>query len=679
MTQNFFGRDPMVWWIGKVTSPKDGKWEDTLEKKHMENGEEIYSHRCRVRILGYHDTDDLKDDELPLAHILLPSNTTTVGGRSQTVQYQGGEIVIGFFFDGEEAQQPAIFATLHRQDFQEVKENYVPNGGFDNSLNSSIKAGVGKNNYNEGKKDITYPYTGQSAGNKQVNNNTNNEFDDEVFCETNEIAKISTQMRKFTQKLQLLQQLNESSTYLDPVYGGFVDMKKEIKFTASQVHGTMTGLVRRGRSWLIQESVGKFADSLSTKIDRHTKLKVTNATSRLNKLIYCNIEKIADGLLDYIEGSLENMVGSILDVPTCAIENFLGDMFGELLNVLDNDLGGLFNQINDLNGGGIALPSEIFSKGIQIANIITSVLECDGISCPPDPVAFSNKYGLQMKGKDSMGNIIKKAALSRLGLPSLPGLPGLPSLPSISSPLGGLIPPVPSLGGALPKLPSRPNCNTNVLRCGPPKVEFFGGGGRGVTGSAIVNTIGRVIGVSIGGAGSGFTSPPLLSFVDSCGNGSSAGGYPRIKDGKVVDVVITEPGSGFLPNTTETSRDENGDIVVKEVIPDPNGNYDGEISYVTQLDDVVVQNAGVGYNDNDTVTVEGAEVELVIQNGHVIGANVVNGGFGFTDLPNLQINTNNGVGAKLLPVLKFTKVDDAKSDVEITQDAVVTVISCIQK
>jgi len=675
MTQNFFGRDPMVWWIGKVTDPKDGKWEHTLEKNHMENGEEIYSHRCRVRILGYHDTDDLKDEELPLAHILLPSNTTTVGGRTQTVQYQGGEIVIGFFFDGEEAQQPAIFATVERQDFQEVEENYVPNGEFNNSLAPDIKKYVGKNNYNEGKKDITHSYTGTSAANIQVNNNTNNEFDDEVFCETNEIAKISTQMRKFTQKLQLLQQLNESSTYLDPVYGGFVDMQKEIKFTASQVHGTMTGLVRRGRSWLIQESVGKFADSLSTKIDRHTKLKVTNATSRLNKLVYCNVEKIADGLLDYIEGSLENMVGSILDVPTCAIENFLGDMFGELLNVLDNDLGGLFNQINNLNGGGIGAPSEIFSKGIQVANIITNVLECDGISCPPDPVAFSNKYGLQKKGKDSMGNIIKKAALSRLGLPSLPGLPGLPSLPSISSPLGGLIPPVPSLGGALPKLPSRPNCNTNVLRCGPPKVEFFGGGGQGVTGSAIVNTIGRVIGVSIGGAGSGFTSPPLLSFVDSCGNGSSAGGYPRIKDGKVVDVVITEPGSGFLPNTIET----NIDGTIKEVIPDPNGNYDGEISYVTQLDDVVVQNAGVGYNDDDTVTVDGAEVELVIQNGHVIDANVVNGGFGFTDLPNLQINTNNGVGARLLPVLKFTKVDDAKSDVEITQDAVVTVISCIQK
>ena len=659
MTQNFFGRDPMVWWIGKVTSPKDGKWEDTLEKKHMENGEEIYSHRCRVRILGYHDTDDLKDEELPLAHILLPSNTTTVGGRSQTVQYQGGEIVIGFFFDGEEAQQPAIFATLHRQDFQEVEEDYEPNNDFDNSLATEIKDGVGKNNYNEGKKDITYSYTGTSAGNKQVNENTNNETDDEIFCETNEIAKMTTELKKFTQKLQLLQQLNESSTYLDPVYGGFVDMQKEIKFTASKIHNSMTGLVRRGRTWLIQESVGKFSEDLSKKIDRHTKLKVTNATSRLNKLIYCNIEKIAEGLLDYIEGSLENMVGSILDVPICAIENFLGDMFGQVLNVLDNDLGGLFRQLNNLHGGGIALPSEVFTKGIQIANLITNVLECDGVTCPVEPTSFSNKYGVQKKIEDKIGGIVEKASLNKLINPLLD-----------------------KIDNAIDAVPSKPDCNTNVLRCGPPKVDFIGGGGRGVTGSAIVNAIGRVIGVSLGGVGSGYTSPPLLTFVDSCGNGSAAGGYPRIKDGKIVDVVITEPGSGFLPNTTETTRNENGDLVVKEVIPDPNGNYDGEISYVTQLDDVVVQNAGVGYNEDDTVTVDGAEVELVIQNGHVIGANVVNSGFGFTDLPKLQINTNNGVGAKLLPVLKFTKVDDAESSVEVTQvtqDAVVTVISCIQK
>ena len=651
----------MVWWIGKVTDPKDGKWDKTLESQHMDDGKPIYSHRCRVRILGYHDEDDLKDEELPLAHILLPPNTTTVGGRTQTVQYQGGEVVLGFFFDGEEAQQPAIFATLYRQDFQEVTEDYIKDGEFNNTVSSTVRNNSTKIGFNETKNDITYSYTANSAAEIQAEENTTTTTHTENFCETDEIAKITTEMKKFTQKLQLLQQLNNSETFIDPIYGGFVDMKKEVKLTASKIHNSMTGLVRRGRSWLIQESVGKFSDDLSTKVDRHLKFKASEATSRLNKLVYCNLEKIADDLLDYIEGSLENMIGSVLDVPICAIENFLGDMFGQVLNVLDNDLGGLFGQLNNLHGGGIALPSEVFTKGIQIANLITNVLECDGITCPPEPTSFSTKYGVQKELEDKMGGIIEKASLNKLINPLLD-----------------------SIDGAIAASPSKPDCNTNVLRCGPPKVDFIGGGGRGVTGSAIVNAIGRIIGVSLGGIGSGYTSPPLLTFVDSCGNGSSAGGYPRINDkGEVVDVVITDPGSGFLPNTIETTQDENGVLTIKEVIPDPNENYDGETSYVTELDDVVVQNAGVNYDDNDTVIVDGAEVELVVQDGHVIDANVVNSGFGFTDLPDLQINSKKGVGAKLLPVLKFTKVDDAKRNVEITQgvtqDAVVTVISCIQK
>ena len=61
----------MEWWIGQVTDPKKGKWEDALEKTQADDGEEIYSHRCRVRIVGYHGCeDDLPDDQLPLAHVL---------------------------------------------------------------------------------------------------------------------------------------------------------------------------------------------------------------------------------------------------------------------------------------------------------------------------------------------------------------------------------------------------------------------------------------------------------------------------------------------------------------------------------------------------------------------------------------------------------------------------------
>ena len=100
---------------------------------------------------------------------------------------------------------------------------------------------------------------------------------------------------------------------------------------------------------------------------------------------------------------------------------------------------------------------------------------------------------------------------------------------------------------------------------------------------------------------------------------------------------------------------------------------------MTSLDDVVVQNTGFGYSEGDSVTIDGAEVELNIQDGLIVGANVVNGGFGFTSLPDVTINSDTGALAKLTPVLKFTKIDDASQLAQITQDAVVTVISCITK
>ena len=61
------------------------------------------------------------------------------------------------------------------------------------------------------------------------------------------------------------------------------------------------------------------------------------------------------------------------------------------------------------------------------------------------------------------------------------------------------------------------------------------------------------------------------------------------------------------------------------------------------------------------------------------GANVINGGFGFTSLPDLIINSDTGAGARLKPVLKFTRVEDATELAQISQNAVVTVISCIEK
>ena len=705
-TTNFFGRDSFRWWIGQVTDPKKGKWKDSMEKTRAEGGgkEQNYNLRCRVRIVGYHDcADDLPDDKLPMAHVLLPPNTTTTGGAGQTMQYQGGEVVVGFFADGDDAQQPIIFGTLFKQpfvadrltntEFKKKKQTcfipYTPPKTVQQS---------GKQRYNDEwipKSPMTRNFSdGESVktqAQKQKEAATNITLDPIIPCEDNEISKISNTIKDFTRKLQALQALNEANTFIDPAFGGIVDIQNEIRLTTNKVHNSMTKLVRRGRSWLIQETLDKLSTTLKDNVPKVNQAPAGQAVKSLSDIIFCNLEKIQDELLDYLSKSFENMVGQIVDIPVCGVENFLGDMFGQINNVLDTALGGLFDQLNNIQGGGIALPSETFSKAIKFANIITNVLDCDNLNCA-EPSTFSSKSGVTKKVADSFENILDVSALT-----------------SLVNPL------VDAMDGAIEASPTRPNCNTNVLQCGPPRVDFIGSAGEGATGSAIVNALGNIIGVAINGTGFGYRRPPLLSFFDSCDKGYGAGGYPIMgevtdplgnKSLGVVGVVMTDPGQEYLPNSTET--DINGNV--KELVPDPNASYDGATSYITELSDVVVANAGYAYTDEDTITVEGgsvdeeepdeefgadvpinqpgkAEVQLKIERGHIVGATVVNGGFGFTNLPELTINSETGFGAQLKPVLKFTKVEDAAQsadtdipfDRNLPQTTVITVIDCIHK
>ena len=839
---NFWGKDPMNWWIGQVTDPEKGKWGDSLESTQAANGEDIYGFRCRVRIVGYHDcADDLPDEDLPLAHILLPPNTATTGGCGETVQYQGGEVVVGFFMDGEDAQQPVIFGTLFKQPF--IRDNLTTSQFKSKKQTCFVPYTPPKVVQTSGKQQqfqespwprgFTPGELVKSIASKQKEDATNITIDTFSPCEDNEISKISNAIKDFTRKLETLQELNEASTYIDPIYGGIIDIEEEVKLATNRIHNSMTKLVRRGRSWLIQDTLDKLDKRMEDSVDKFNQVVLGQATNALTSVIFCNIEKIQDGLIDYLSKSLENMIGQVLDVPICGIENFMGDMFGQINNLIDSSLGGMFDQLNNIQGGGIALPSETFSKAIRFANILTNVLDCDKANCPPEPTSYSSKGGVTKSIEDSFDNIIDKVGLN-----------------------SKLTPLLDKIDDAIEASPSRPDCSTNVLKCGPPRVDFIGSSGEGASGSAIVNAIGQIIGVSINGPGFGFEEPPLLSFFDSCDKGYGAGGYPVMGpvskitegtgvfvggaggiqltsnglainlggqggipvltsdgntitvDGKlilagsiggtpvkagsiggipllidgvpvivngeggkgltaggfplvigatnagaagvvgaggvggaagvggvggvggaaggfegfnitvggesdedllyvpdpngnqlgVVGVVITDTGQEYLPTTTETTLNPDGTLTQKEVTPDPNGNYDGKQSYVTSLGEVVVDNVGFEYSDGDTATVSGgsiatddtdgtigqAQVELNIQNGFIVGATVVNGGSGFTSLPDITINSDTGAGAKLKPVLKFTKVDDASqlADTDIPFDrnlSVVTVISCIEK
>ena len=96
---NYMGKDGFIWWQGVV------------EDRH----DPLYLGRCRVRILGWHTDNkvEMPTESLPWAFPIQPitSAAQTGVGISPTGPVEG-TWVVGFFRDGEDAQEPVFFGTL---------------------------------------------------------------------------------------------------------------------------------------------------------------------------------------------------------------------------------------------------------------------------------------------------------------------------------------------------------------------------------------------------------------------------------------------------------------------------------------------------------------------------------------------------------------------------------------
>ena len=106
MQSNFLGRDGFKWWVGQV-APEEAQGKQI-------NGDG-WGNRVKVRIMGYHPDNDveLKNEDLPWAHILKsPEGGSGRAGRGKPTQILPGDNVLGFFLDGDIAQQPVIIGVF---------------------------------------------------------------------------------------------------------------------------------------------------------------------------------------------------------------------------------------------------------------------------------------------------------------------------------------------------------------------------------------------------------------------------------------------------------------------------------------------------------------------------------------------------------------------------------------
>ena len=205
-----------------------------------------------------------------------------------------------------------------------------------------------------------------------------------------------------------------------------------------------------------------------------------------------------------------------------------------------------------------------------------------------------------------------------------------------------------------------PDCNTgNIFDCGLPRIEFFGGGGEGAAGDVILGnfvnqldtdlstttftnlageqeqfgslkeelqTTGSIIGVDMTFPGEGYTSEPIVSFVDNCDKGYGAYGRATI------DKDPNSPTFGQITGILMISEGENYPT--------------GEISDAF-VDRIVVENGGSGYTLEDEI--EDFEVCGIDENGAI--TKVCTNDKPYQSLPSLNVNSLTGSGAILTPVM----------------------------
>jgi len=93
MNTNFAGKNGFIWWVGVVESRVDP----------------LALGRCQVRIIGWHSINKqlAPTEDLPWAHPMYPLNNSKSFSSPRINDW-----VVGFFLDGENAQQPVMMGVI---------------------------------------------------------------------------------------------------------------------------------------------------------------------------------------------------------------------------------------------------------------------------------------------------------------------------------------------------------------------------------------------------------------------------------------------------------------------------------------------------------------------------------------------------------------------------------------
>ena len=425
LKSNFSGKDGFSWWIGRVAHPQYWKLEN-LASGH----EGSAAHRVKVRIIGYHPWDDeLHESDLPWATVLQdPVTGGGQGAMGDTLSLVGGETAVGFFLDGEEAQQPVIIGLLNRS--QEVADSIseeevfatgssqfgvltgytgkvVPatKRGFVAVENPTItkekevKSGEVKNNKITNTSNVIAKCesSGACAGFTQKYTKTQK---NPPLCEDNVVGDIGQALTDFVAFTSVLESFQ--GNFINPLTNAIVDMEQQIRSTAQQIQRIIRSALNNIRTGLIKRimSLFKVFAALGKKLnplDFFLGPAAQKAFKKILDILFCLFDTIFGDIFGFIENLLKGMLGKIINVGVCAVEQFTSGILGKLMDLIKKVTGPILAGINWLTGG-LGNITKVLSKVSSYARQIIAFLECTGIKCD-EPSEWVTNFGGAITGK----------------------------------------------------------------------------------------------------------------------------------------------------------------------------------------------------------------------------------------------------------------------------------------
>ena len=557
---HFLGRDGFIWWIGQIVAQT--QWAANLGGSPTRTTEEQagFDFRYKVRIMGYHTAvpGDLTPEELPWASIMLPVTAGVSGGAMSTPNLRQGDFVQGYFLDGEDAQQPVIMGVLGFNQYTAVMKNvpdtaFTPFSGFDTKdivpqhslrLQKEEAAAVAekvdksKTNNQEVAESTVNAVNAKDGATKEqyLNEKKSSTVASNTDCEAAPVGSIQREIKNMIAETQRLQKTIDDwetkvSTKINKV-------ESEIEKVKQNAIKAISGDVKRITTELQKNALKKVNDSLSDTYDKVfptelplLKEKVDEANSELA----CAFKNIMKNLTGMVGNFLKQIMDRFINTPMCAVENFVGSLLGKISGLIDGAVNSVMSPIKSLLAGmGVA------SSGLDdVMGFATDALSF--LSCDQDPKCSNVKEWNPVNGPEitatlNLNSIFDKAKQAA---------------GHVQDAISGIS----NIGDAISDVAANADfsdvfvdtCNVGPVFCGPPSIEFIGGGGDGAKGNVIVSALTTVLGVDIIAPGSNYSSPPRVKFIDSCDSGKGATGRAVIENGEVVRVIIDDTGIDYLP------------------------------------------------------------------------------------------------------------------------------------